>query len=60
MKAQSIIITLIPKFAPTNFGMESWCVDSELELDREDSTLKSLESTLIDFAMDSFVKYSKL
>jgi hypothetical protein len=31
MKTQSIMITLIPKSTPTNFGMESWCVDSLIE-----------------------------
>jgi hypothetical protein len=28
------------KVAPTNFGMESWCVDFEPKLAYEDSTLK--------------------
>jgi hypothetical protein len=40
MKTQLIMITSIPKSAPTNFGMESWYVDFELKLAHEDSTLK--------------------
>ncbi len=61
MKIQLVMFTLTPKLASINFGMESYVhIDSKLESAHDDSTMKSLKSTLINFGVEFLVRYSKL
>ncbi len=59
METKPIMITPTTKFAISNFGMESSCVDSILKLDHANSKPKSSKSTPSNFRVESSMKYSK-
>jgi hypothetical protein len=60
MKTQPIMNTHIIESTTSNYKMESFCVDSMLELICVDSKSKSSKSTLADFGVESLVRSSKL